>query len=111
MVVVTLIPMLFLAQHLQAVNVQPLFENLFYLFVFLFLFPLNSSLSLAKLLYGRFITLLLSNNGAVIDLIRSVFTAFIIKLGMVILGLLADDCQLFDLDDKVVKVLAPGSHR
>ena len=29
---------------------------------------------------------------------------------MVILGLLADDCQLFYLNDKVVKVLAPGSH-
>ena len=56
MVIVALIPMLLLAQHLQTVNVQPLFENLFYLFVFLFLFPLNSSLSLAKLLYGRFIT-------------------------------------------------------
>ena len=52
-VIVALVPVLLLSQHLQTVDVKPLLQNLFYLLVFLFLFPLNTRLSLAKPFNGR----------------------------------------------------------
>ena len=59
MVIAALVSVLILTQHLQTVDVEPLLQNSFYLLAFLFLFPLNKRLSLAKLFNGHFIACLL----------------------------------------------------